>query len=211
MKNTFIILLSLIMMLDIDVAISQISSPFSGTEQLEQDVRRRGGFGGRRRSFGGRKKSSNRSKSNSRSRSRSSKPAVKPSKNRPSFGGKRMTPSAAKKKYGTPRKTEKVTSKNAQGVNTNYTVNHYGGYGSGLMMGYMMGSSMWYWSMPFHPAFYYGRPAYVENADGTMGVYPPTFSFSKLLFTLLIIGVVVFIARKMFFSKSSSNSPSSFG
>jgi hypothetical protein len=87
-------------------------------------------------------------------------------------------------------------------------MNGYGGYGSGLMTGYMMGSSMWYWSMPFHPAFYYGRPAYVTNPDGTVGVYPPTFSWSRLFFTLMIVGLIGFliyraISQKRTYSKST--------
>jgi len=167
------------------------------------EIRRGGGFGGSRRggSFG-KRRSSSRAKSNRRS----SAPKMKPSPKRPSFGGKRMSSTQAKKQYGTPKKQTQMSSRNAQGVRQNYTVNNYGGYGSGLMMGYMAGSSMWYWSMPFHPAYYYSRPNYVENPDGTVGVYPPTFSFTKLLFSIIIIFAIIFVVKRLFFSRSGNNS-----
>lgn len=131
---------------------------------------------------------------------------------RPSFGGKRMSASQARKKYSTPRKQETVTRRAADGSNQTYVMNSYGGYGSGLMTGYMMGTSMWYWSMPFHPAFYYGRPAYVTNPDGSVGVYPPTFSFSRLFFTLMILGLIGFIIYRAFSQKKKySQMPYSSG
>ncbi len=168
-----------------------------GTELLEA----RGG-GSRGGSFGG-----SRSFGRSSAPSRPSAPASAP---RSSFGGNRSTAvgsGAAKSssfggtrmassgdytsKYGTPRRT--VAGNTMAGVPGNYRVNDYGGYSSSLMMGYMMGSTSMMWSMPFHPAFYYSRPYYVTNPDGTVGVYPPTFSFAKLFFTLVILGAIIFV------------------
>ncbi|MFP4544869.1 MAG: hypothetical protein ACLFQU_11605 [Candidatus Kapaibacterium sp.] len=114
-------------------------------------------------------------------------------KKTPSFGGSRITSSQARQKYGTPRKTQTMTGKNAAGQNQQYVVHSYGGYGSGLMTGYLMGSTSWLWFTPFHPAFYYSRPQYVTNEDGTMEVYPPTFSFQKVFFIFLIIGTAIFL------------------
>jgi hypothetical protein len=153
----------------------------------------RGGRGG---SFGG-----------SRSFGRSS-PSRTSSAPRSSFGGSRATSlsggrsssfSATKMnasrdyttKYGAPRRT--VAGNTMAGVPGNYRMNDYGGFSSGLMMGYMMGNTSMMWSMPFHPAFYYSRPYYVTNPDGTVGVYPPTFSFAKLFFTLIIVGGIAYI------------------
>lgn len=94
-------------------------------------------------------------------------------------------------RYGVPRKTFAAGS--TPGIPSNYVVHDYGGYGNGLMMGYMLGHSSWMWYMPFHPAFYYSQPYYMENPDGTVEVYPPTFSMGKLIFTLLIFGAIVYI------------------
>lgn len=136
-------------------------------------------------------------------------------KKRTSFGGNRISSGKAyTQKYGTPRKTKTMVGKNAAGSSQKYNVHSYGGYGSGLMTGYMMGTTSWMWAMPFHPAFYYGRPYYVTNPDGTMDVYPPRFSFGKLLFTLLIIGGIVFIIVRIVKSRKSrrgETSRSSFG
>ena len=154
---------------------------------------RRGG-----RSFGGRRSYSKQSKKpRSAQRSLRSKRTVPPSK-RTSFGGTRLN--SAKDytgKYGTPRKTQTIQGKNAAGQPQRYVTHHYGGYGSTLMTGYMMGTTSWLWMMPFHPAFYYSRPYYANNADGTMAVYPPRFSFGKLFFTLLIAGGIIFIVVRM--------------
>ena len=167
------------------------------------------GFGGSRsfgrsRSFGG-------SRSYTRSRSYSS-PATRQSvAPRTSFGGTRLSSSQQyTSRYGTPRKT--IPAGTMSGVPRNYVVNDYGGFGSGLMMGYMMGHTSWMWSMPFHPAFYYGRPHYVENPDGTMSVYPPTFSFTKLIFTILIIGAIIYIIYVIIRNRRRANyySQSSF-
>ena len=96
-------------------------------------------------------------------------------------------------RYGVPRATERRSFAGANGTQTNYVINRYGGMGDGFMMGYMMGSIPWYWSMPFHPAFYYSRPHTVMNPDGTTGVYPGTFQWGSLLMTLLIIGGIGFV------------------
>jgi hypothetical protein len=111
-----------------------------------------------------------------------------------SFGGKRLNTSRDyTAKYGTPRKSSAFAGTNTQGMRQNYVVHNYGGYGNGLMMGYMMGHTSWMWMMPFHPAFYYTRPYYADNPDGTVSVYPPTFDWGKLFFTLLIAGAIIYI------------------
>ncbi len=74
---------------------------------------------------------------------------------------------------------------------SNYIVNDYGGFGHGLMLGYLAGSTPFMWSMPFHPAFYYSRPTYVYNDDGTVEVYPPTFQFGRMLLTIFVVGIIV--------------------
>ncbi|MGA2298070.1 MAG: hypothetical protein ABSG15_11030, partial [FCB group bacterium] len=187
----------------------------------------RGSFGGGR-SFGG----GGRSFGGSRSISKPSAPSTakppssfggnrsmtsNPSTQRlgSSFGGNRLGSHAEyTQTYGIPRKTQSFTKNNEQGISQNYRMNDYGGYGSGLMTGYMMGTSSWMWSMPFHPAFYYSRPYYVTNPDGTVDVYPPTFSWSKLIFTILILAVVVYIiyaiVRSVRRNKYGTGSTSSF-
>lgn len=166
----------------------------------------RGGrsFGGSRRSFS-RKSTPKTSKSRSTRQAQSRLPANK----RTSFGGSRMT--SAKQytsKYGTPRKTQTITGKNAAGQSQRYVMHSYGGYGSSLMTGYMMGTTSWMWMMPFHPAFYYSRPYYVNNPDGTMGVYPPTFSWSKLIFTIIIVAAIAWIIYRIVRSKKQKGSRS---
>jgi len=64
-------------------------------------------------------------------------------------------------------------------------------------MGYLLGQTSWLWFTPFHPAFYYTQPYYVPRPDGTVEYYPPTFSMAKLLFVLIVIGVIVFIGWVM--------------
>lgn len=216
MKKTLIVLLLSILSTGAGELYSIEFNPLKNVSELIQpDMRRGRGFGGRRSTRRSTpRRSTNKSKSNqTRSRSRA---AAKPqSKRAPSFGGKRMTKSQATQRYGTPRRTQKVNAKNSQGVSQPYVVNHYGGYSSGLMMGYMMGSSMWYWSMPFHPAYYYSRPTYVENSDGSVEVYPPTFSWGRVFFTLILIGAIIFVIRRLFFKRNNSgqdyNSSGSFG
>lgn len=63
----------------------------------------------------------------------------------------------------------------------------------GFMMGYMMGSIPWYFSMPFHPAFYFSRPYTVANPDGSVGVYPGTFQWGTLFLTLIVLAALGFI------------------
>ncbi|MFP4527523.1 MAG: hypothetical protein ACLFQX_03165 [Candidatus Kapaibacterium sp.] len=174
----------------------------------------------RGRSFGGsrsKRSFSTQKRTPSKSRTQKSVPTMRKSTNpakRTSFGGNRLsTGKAYTQKYGTPRKTETVTGRNAAGQQQKYVMHSYGGYGSGLMTGYMMGTTSWMWMMPFHPAFYYSKPYYVTNPDGTMGVYPPTFSFGKLLFTLLIIGGIAFIIVRIVKSRKKaarSDAQSSF-
>lgn len=191
---------------------------------------RRGFGGGFGRSFGG-SRSFGRSFGGSRSRSfqrpRSSQPrssfgsrkgttsamrSTPSSKAASSIGGRRLSGGSRQytSKYGAPRKstTQSVTR---NGVTQNYVMHSYGGYGSGLMTGYMMGATSWMWMMPFHPAFYYSRPYYVDNSDGTVGVYPPTFDWSKLFFTLIIIAIIIYIIRVIIRNrKSRAYSQSSF-
>ena len=174
------------------------------------DARRGRGFGGRR----------SMSKRTSKPRRSTAPKAAKkpvPKNKQTSFGGTRMN--SAKdytSKYGTPRKApQTISGKNAAGGQQRYLVHSYGGYGSGLMTGYLMGTTSWMWMMPFHPAFYYSKPYYVNNADGTMSVYPPTFSSGKLLFTLLIVGGIIWIIYRVIRNKRrgspASYSRSSFG
>jgi hypothetical protein len=161
------------------------------------------------RSGGGRGGSFGRSRSSSPSRpsaaprsstpSRTSAPALRstPSKS-PSFGGRRVSPEQARASYGVPRRTQTMTSNNQLGQSTNYRVNDYGGFSSGLMMGYMMGSMPWY----MHgPAMFYSRPVYVEQPDGSVDVYPPSFSFGKLILAIIVIALIIFIIKKIIFAK----------
>lgn len=120
-------------------------------------------------------------------------------------------------RYGTPRRTETRPYTGNDGVTRNYNYNNYGGYGDGLMMGYMMGQSSWMWAMPFHPAFYYSRPYTTNAPDGSVQVYPPTFSFGTLIFTLLIVGAIGYVIYVIIRSRRRSRlgagdmSQSSFG
>ena len=157
---------------------------------------RRGSFGGgsrSRSSFG-------------RSASRSSRSSSR----RSSFGGTRtMTARSARAKYGTPRRVQSVKSTNAGG--RNYMLNDYGGYSSSLMRGYVMGSvtssMMW---MPWYGAFWYTHPVYVNNPDGTVGVYPPTFNWTRLFFVLIVVGGIVYVVTGSRRRKSDDSSTSSF-
>lgn len=191
----------------------------------------KGSFGGSRsrsssgRSFGGSRGSGGSSFGSSRSKSYS-----RPSSPSPSFGRSSSTPSSRSystprssfggtrlnsgqdytRSYGIPRQSTPMSLRNNQGVNQNYVVHNYGGRGDGFMMGYMMGSIPFMWHTPFHPAYYYSRPSYVTNPDGTVEVYPPTFSYMTLFFTIVIIGgivllVVVAIRRRRMYSESNSS------
>lgn len=146
-----------------------------------------GSFGGSRRSAPSRPSTAPRSGGGATSRYGNA-----PSQ-RNSFGGSRMTSSGDyTSRYGTPRASSRQSVSGAGGA-TNYTVNRYGGMGDGFMMGYMMGAIPWYWSMPFHPAYYYSRPYTAMSGDGTTAIYPGTFQWGTLFFTLLLVGGVIFI------------------
>lgn len=158
-----------------------------------------------RSSFGGSKSSSPQStapRSSFGGSKSTPSPAMSPSassfSNRASsFGGRSMSRDQAQMKYGTPRRTETRSYRDNNGMNVNYRMHDYGGFGSGyasgLMTGYMMGHSSWYWRTPFHPAYYYSAPVYAVGHDGVPEMYPPVFSFVKLLFTLIVIAAIIFI------------------
>lgn len=170
------------------------------------EARRGGGrsFGGSRRSFTPKRNAPRQqNKKLQRNRTQSqNRTSAKPS----SFGGKRLnSANDYTSKYGTPRKSSTVSKPGANGKNTNYVVHSYGGYGSGLMTGYMMGAIPFMWYTPFHPAFYYSRPYEVEKEDGSVEVYPPTFSFGKLFFMLIMIGVIIFVVRRIIQLRRGTN------
>ncbi len=131
---------------------------------------------------------------------------------RSSFGGSRLNSgNDYRKSYGIPRQT---TPQTLPGYSSPVMMHSYGGFSDGLMMGYMMGHSSWMWSMPFHPAFYYSRPHVVYAPDGVtvQEVYPPTFSFLKMIITLLVVGAIVYVlVRIVRGRRNSSYSGSSFG
>lgn len=190
--------------------LSDISSNIGNIGNWQESLDLRRGSGGGRgfgggRSFGGSRKSSAPQRSTAPKRTQTNtRTAPKTTAKSPSFGGNRISSSQAQQKYGVPTKTQPVTKASATGQNTNYVMHHYGGYSSGLMTGYMMGTTSFLWMMPFHPAFYYSRPYYAENPDGTVAVYPPTFSFGKLFMTLIIIGIIVYFIRNYFRKKRDS-------
>lgn len=205
MKKIFLIILAVFLTLSLSSDLFARGGSFGGS---------RGGFGGSRGgSFGGSRSTGGGSFGGFRSKSYSSPSASKPSS---SFGGTRSSNSGGSaggfasrpssvnwggrrlgsaqeytKSYGIPRRV--VRSNEMQGLPQNYIVNQYGGASDRFMMGYIMGSTNWMWYTPFHPAFYYSRPHYVEREDGMVEVYPPVFSWGKLFFTILIIGGVLFI------------------
>ncbi len=107
-----------------------------------------------------------------------------------SFGGKRLESGQIyRKRYGVPRKVERVSLPSSAGKQP-VQLNYYGGMSDQFMLGYLMGSAPWYWSLPFHPAFYYSRPYIVENPDGSVEVYPGTFSWARLF---LVLGGTAFV------------------
>ncbi|MBL7999241.1 MAG: hypothetical protein JNL32_11455 [Candidatus Kapabacteria bacterium] len=136
-----------------------------------------------------------------------------------SMGGYRSNTTQMKdytSRYGAPRRQQSQT-RYEDGMNRTYVYNSYGGFSDGLMMGYMMGGSSWLWHTPFHPAFYYSRPVVNPMPDGSMQVYPPTFSFATLFFMLILAGVIVFViyviikARRRSRFGAGDMSQSSFG
>lgn len=159
---------------------------FVAPEFLE--ARKGGGF----RSFGG---SRSRTFSSPSKKSFTTPQTRSTQRQTTSFGGKRLnSANEFRAKYGQPRKV--VQPGQTPGIPSNYRINDYGGFSNGLMMGYLMGHTSWLWLMPFHPAFYYTRPHYIENPDGTVDVYPPTFDWGKLFITLIIVGAIIyFIVR----------------
>ncbi|GIV55064.1 MAG: hypothetical protein KatS3mg039_1582 [Candidatus Kapaibacterium sp.] len=102
------------------------------------------------------------------------------------------TPESYRRSYGIPRRQEVRTLTTPEGQR-NVIVHSYGGYGDGLLLGYLMGQTSWLWFTPFHPAFYYTQPYYVPRPDGTVEYYPPTFSLAKLLFVLIVLAAIAFI------------------
>ncbi len=190
------------------------SKLFEGKSFINFESRRGGGsFGGSR--GGGSFRSSR--PSGGSSFGRSSSPSARPSSpsaprssgmssnNRGSFGGSRMqSGSQYTSRYGTPRKSTPMQRSNGAGGTNNYMVHNYGGYSSGLMTGYMMGASTWMWSMPFHPAFYYSRPYEVARPDGVIEVYPPTFSWGKLFFVVLLLSVIAWLVVRYFRRRNNS-------
>ncbi len=116
-----------------------------------------------------------------------------------SFGGKRLSSAQSyRKRYGIPRKTETVTlpaSGSRQRIPAR--VHYYGGIGDQFMLGYLVGSVPWYWSLPLHPAFYYSRPYIVEHPDGSIEVYPGTFSWARLLLVLAGAGFAGFLVWRV--------------
>jgi len=182
---------ALLMILPLDaLAQRRGGGSFGGSRRSYSAPRGGGGsFGGSRRSAPSRAPSTPTPRSGSGPTRYGNAPTM-----RNSMGGSRMTSGADyTSRYGTPRRTETRSIAGANGQRSNYTVNQYGGMGDGFMMGYLMGSIPWYWSMPFHPAFYYSRPYTAANPDGTTAVYPGTFQWGTLFVTLLIIGGIAFI------------------
>ena len=128
-----------------------------------------------------------------------------------SFGGKRITKEQARAKYGIPKKVNQTTKTDPNGIQRTYNVHQYDGYASGLMTGYLMGHTSWLWMMPFHPAFYYSKPYYVENPDGSVDVYPPTLSYTKILLGIIILAFIFWlIYRIVFLRKKQKIGRSSF-
>ena len=60
------------------------------------------------------------------------------------------------------------------------TAHYYGGFSD---YSYGWARPHWYYYTPFHPAFYYSRPVYVDG-----GLYPGSFSLGRLIFG----GIVLF-------------------
>jgi hypothetical protein len=103
-----------------------------------------------------------------------------------------------RRSYGIPRQSTPVQ---VPGASQPYIVHNYGGFSHGLMMGYLMGHTSALWYTPFHPAFYYSRPTIVQNPDGTVEAYPPTFSFFKLFITLAVLGLIIWLVVRFIRSR----------
>jgi hypothetical protein len=52
---------------------------------------------------------------------------------------------------------------------------------------------MWYFSTPFHPAFYFHRPVYYGGA-----VYPGGFNWGNFFLGILVIGALIVAAVWLF-------------
>lgn len=178
------------------------------------ESRRGGSFGGRRGGSFGRSRSS-RPSFGSRRSSRSNPQSFRRSAPRrdpmktPSFGGRRMTTSEARMKYGAPRRVENFSGRNESGMPMNYRVNNYGGFTSGLMMGYLSGHMASSWM--YGARFFYTRPIYVENPDGTVDIYPPTFDVGKVFFSLIILIAIIIFIRRALLGASNKNARSRYG
>lgn len=120
----------------------------------------------------------------------------------PSFGGVRLgSREQYTRSYGVPRSSEQRMINNSDGSQTRTIVHNYGGVGDGFAMGYLMGNVPFLWSTPFHPAFYYSRPQYYHNPNGTVEVYPGRFSFGSVVMVIIIAGSIAFIGYRIIRSR----------
>lgn len=180
----------------VGVAVISLLALFLIVSEADAQRRRGGGsFGGSRSpSYAPSRPSTPSPSGGSFGGNRSMTPAPSSGMSRGSFGGARPQSAIAgsnyRNSYGIPRQSTPMT---VPGASSPYMVHSYGGYGDGLMAGYLMGRTSMMWSMPFHPAFYYSRPVYVAGPNGAMEVYPPTFSFFRLFMGIFIMGGVVFL------------------
>lgn len=180
------LLATLASFLPLDVAAQRRGGSFGGSRSSGRSFsapRSNRSFGGSRQPYSTRQPQGYGSRPTSR---QGTSPFYGSSRN--TFGGSRLNSSSDyTSRYGIPRKTETQRVATPNGA-SNYTINRYGGMSDGFMMGYLMGSIPWYYSMPFHPAFYYSRPYTAVNPDGTTSVYPGTFQWGTVFFTLLLVG-----------------------
>ncbi len=75
-----------------------------------------------------------------------------------------------------------------------YPAYYYGGWGS--RYSYAWGSPAWYYYTPFHPAFYYSPPMLYGGV-----MYPGSFSFTHLIFSLVFFVVVLWIVSRLLFRR----------
>lgn len=94
-------------------------------------------------------------------------------------------------KYGVPRKSETKKIYSSNGTSQNIIVHNYGGVSDGFTTGYLTGQASWYWSTPFHPAFYYSTPSVHKNSNGVTEVYPAEFSVLYLILGLILLSFVL--------------------
>lgn len=116
----------------------------------------------------------------------------------PTFDGSKLESSTDyTSKYGEPSKT--IQGQTIPGLPSNYLIMDYGGFTYDLMIDYLTGNTNIIWHTPFHRAFYFTKPYYVNNPDGTVSIYPPTFSIGKTMISIVILGIIiiaVFLIRK---------------